>query len=151
MTATPGARCENRWWQKSLWRDTRSDGVGRIETQVPARSIRTHGLERAGLCYRVRMEFDELLALLRNPGEDGLPETIYDDLSSSHALAVEGGAALVAERDGTIESLMGEVNRLKALNFDLLMAASSDDGANDDAETDPTEPPGDVTIESLFK
>jgi hypothetical protein len=39
------------------------------------------------------MDFNELVALLRNPGDDGLPETIYDDLTSSYNLAVEGGAA----------------------------------------------------------
>lgn len=101
------------------------------------------------MCYRARMEFNELLALLREPGEDGLPESIYDDLSSSYALAVEGGAASVAAIQSQYDEAVAEIARLKAMNFDLLTAVAADD-STDDGELDPTEPPGDVSIDSLF-
>lgn len=95
------------------------------------------------------MDFNELLALLRNPGDDGVPDTIYDDLSSSYALAVEGGAASVAAVQAQNDELVDEVARLKAMNFDLLTAVAADD-STDNGEPDPTEPPGDVSIDSLF-
>lgn len=103
-----------------------------------------------GLCATVRrMDFNELVALLREPGEDGLPESIYDDLTSSYQLAVDGGAASVAERDASIAEKDAEIARLKALNFDLLMAAgettTTDD--NDNAESDLVDEP---TIDDLF-
>jgi hypothetical protein len=95
------------------------------------------------------MEFDELIALLRNPGDDGPPESIYDDLSSSYALAVDGGAASVAAVQSQLDDAVSEIARLKAMNFDLLTAVAVDDSA-DGGEPDPTEPPGDVSIDSLF-
>ena len=89
------------------------------------------------------------MALLRNPGEDGTPETIYDDLSSSYSLAVEGGASALSEQGAANETasaeLVAEIARLKALNFDLLMAAGT--------ETEPepeSEPNNETSIDSLF-
>ena len=95
------------------------------------------------------MDFNELLALLREPGEDGVPDTIYDDLSSSYALAVDGGAASVAQAEAVNAELTAEINRLKALNFDLLMAASGDT-STDETEDAATEPIGDPSIDDLF-
>ena len=102
------------------------------------------------MSYRASMDFNELVALLRNPGEDGLPETIYDDLSSSYAMAVDGGAALAAEKDAANAELVAEVARLKALNFDLLMAAGAD-STHEPTTDDPTEPIGEPTIDDLFE
>lgn len=102
------------------------------------------------MCYRACMDFNELVALLREPGEDGLPETIYDDLTLSYNDAVEGGASRLAESEATNASLVAEVARLKALNFDLLMAASgetSDEDENDDND----DSNGTPSIESLFE
>ena len=102
------------------------------------------------LCYRHTMTFDELVALLREPGEDGLPETIYDDLSASYIGVVEGGAAaLTAQEDvnaAATAELVAEIARLKALNFDLLMVA----GENEKTETPETETVDDPSIDSLF-
>lgn len=95
------------------------------------------------------MDFNELVALLRNPGDDGLPETIYDDLTSSYNLAVEGGAASLSASEAEVASLREEVSRLKALNFDLLMAAGGE--KSDDEPTDePTDPIGETSIDDLF-
>lgn len=103
-----------------------------------------------GFCVTVlAMDFNELLAQLREPGEDGVPDTIYDDLSSSYSLAVEGGAASVAAVQSALDEAISEIARLKAMNFDLLTAVASDE-VTDDSDTDPTEPPGDVSIDSLF-
>ena len=107
------------------------------------------------------MTFDELVALLREPGEDGLPETIYDDLSASYTGAVEGGAAALTAQDEVNQAaltaqaevssaaaaeLVAEIARLKALNFDLLMAAGTETEKN---ETEP-ESTDEPSIDSLF-
>lgn len=101
------------------------------------------------MCYRVPMDFNELVALLRNPGDDGLPETIYDDLTSSYNLAVEGGAASLAASEAEVASLREEVSRLKALNFDLLMAAGGEK-SEDETTDETTEPIGETSIDDLF-
>jgi len=97
------------------------------------------------------MTFDELMALLRNPGEDGAPETIYDDLSSSYNMAVEGGASALSEQvvanETATAELVAEIARLKALNFDLLIAAGTE--TEPTKESDP-EPDGEESINSLF-
>ena len=103
------------------------------------------------MCYRQHMTFDELLALLREPGEDGLPETIYDDLSASYTTVVDGGAAaLTAQQDvneAATAELVAEIARLKALNFDLLMAAGTETETKTETET---ESDGEPSIDSLF-
>lgn len=103
------------------------------------------------MCYLAGMEFAEMIAQLRAPGDDGVPDTIYDDLSSSYQLAIDGGMASVAERDATIADLSAQVASLKALNFDLLMAAGAentdgdDNGSDDGPDTDAV-----PTIDGLF-
>ena len=94
------------------------------------------------------MTFEELIALLRDPGEDGAPATIYDDLSSSYTAAVDGGTAKVAEIEAVNTELLGEIARLKALNFDLLMAAGSE--TSSETESTETESDDDTSIDSLF-
>jgi hypothetical protein len=95
------------------------------------------------------MEFAELVALLRDPGENGLPDTIYDDLSSSYSLAVDGGTAKAAELQTANSSLTGEIDRLKALNFDLLMAAAGE-SSTETTDDKASEKNSDNTVESLF-
>jgi hypothetical protein len=92
------------------------------------------------------------LALLREPGDDGPPESIYDDLASSYTLAVDGGAARISEIEGVVAEKDAEIARLKALNFDLLMAAGSEPATEDtdDDNENPTEPIGEAGIDSLF-
>lgn len=98
------------------------------------------------------MTFDELMALLREPGEDGVPSTIYDDLTSSYTLAVEGGVNALSEQaamnDAAVAELVGEVARLKALNFDLLVAA----GEKEPEKAPESEPESDPekSIDALF-
>lgn len=95
------------------------------------------------------MDFNELVALLRDPGDDGLPDTIYDDLTASYNLAVEGGAASLSASELAVSELREEVARLKALNFDLLMAAGGDkseEPSTDEQSTDDSEP----SIDDLF-
>jgi hypothetical protein len=98
------------------------------------------------------MTFDDLMALLRDPGEDGLPETIYDDLSSSYNSVVESGAAALSEQSATNDAataeLVAEIARLKALNFDLLMAAGTEH--TETSEETKSESDDEPSIDSLF-
>lgn len=98
------------------------------------------------------MDFEELLALLREPGEDGVPDTIYDDLSLAHGNALSTRDAKISELDASIaetlaaheDALMAkdsEISKLKAANYDLLtsMPDNSDsdgDGDNDNGDSD---------------
>lgn len=95
------------------------------------------------------MGFSELLQALQNPGEDGTPDTIYDDLTTEYNSVVEGGAASVAERDATIATLSADIDKLKAMNFDLLIAAGEADEPTsiDDATLDEPAAP---SIDELF-
>lgn len=113
------------------------------------------------MCYRRVMEFSELVALLRDPGDNGLPDTIYDDLSTSYNDAVASGQAALAEANAAHESaiaehisanesLSSEVTRLKAINFDLLTAVSVD-AETQEQTANPTDPIGDTNaIDALF-
>lgn len=93
--------------------------------------------------------FDELLALLREPGEDGVPETIYDDLSGEYASLTDSSGAKVAQLEEQLQAQIEENSRLKAMNYDLLMSAPSDDA--DEPADDPIEDDEPAGIESLFE
>lgn len=69
------------------------------------------------------MDFEQLLGLLADPGDQEVPETIFDDLRSSHTSAVDGAtdsaAAKISELESQIAELMTQVNTLKSANWDL--------------------------------
>jgi hypothetical protein len=90
----------------------------------------------------------DFVELLRNPPDGGTSETIYDDLLASYnedvtsgASAVEAAAAAIAERDA-------EISRLKAINYDLLIAARGDEESEAEAET--VDDDGPRGIDALF-
>ena len=65
-------------------------------------------------------DFDELLNKLRNPGEDGPGETIYDDLNAAYNDRVGAGDAKVTELSNAKAELEAEKLRLMARNYELL-------------------------------
>jgi len=85
------------------------------------------------------MNFEELMEALR--GEEP-PDTIYDDLTAAYNDMVEGSRAKLAESDEVISALNGEIEKLKAQNFDLLMAAPKPD-AEPAADEHPADEPED--------
>lgn len=94
--------------------------------------------------------FEELIALLREPGEDGLPETIYDDLGTAFADATGTRDAAIAERDSVLQERESEISRLKAMNYDLLMASSNESkGSEETTNTDGGDDVG--TVDDFFE
>lgn len=119
-------------------------------------SAKLNGWRSPRLCaYTGRMdEFAALLALLQNPGEDGVPASIYDDLSANYNGMMEGSNAKIGEQTTRIQELESEISKLKAVNYDLLMAVpsgdsepDSDDSDNDSVDDDDTSDRG---IDDLF-
>lgn len=104
-----------------------------------------------GLCVTLPvMDFNELIALMREPGDREIPGTIYDDLTLAHTTALDGAGEKVALAEAANAELLAEVSRLKALNFDLLMAASGDTPPADETDTT-TETDSVPSLDSLFE
>lgn len=88
------------------------------------------------------MDFETLLATLMNPGEDGHPEGIYDDLSASYTDATSTRDAKISDQDSVIAELSAELTRTKLLNYELMLsqvaepAASGDNGESNSNESD---------------
>lgn len=98
--------------------------------------------------------FEELMEQFRNPGETGIPESLADELTSAYQddLSVRDAAVTdrenqLTERQKEIDAQKAEVVRLKAVNYDLLVAApkAGDPVTN---QGDNAEPHG---IDSLFE
>ena len=81
------------------------------------------------------MDFAELLAMLTNPGEDGVPDSIYDDLSNSYTDATSTRDAKITTSESRVAELELELLAAKAANWDLsqqIPVAESTDSGNDD-------------------
>lgn len=92
------------------------------------------------------MDIRGLLEQLRSPGDDGPPETIYDDIAEAYDGAVEIRDAKINEQEAAIQESQGLISQLKSANYDLLMATSgeTDPDPEPDADTDPG-------VEDLFE
>ena len=99
------------------------------------------------------MDFAELLALLIEPGDDGPPATIYDDLSTAHSDELGGRDGKIEELMAANDALQAEVTRLKVDIYDKLMSQGEPEGdENDDAdENDGDEDESEEGIDSLFE
>lgn len=92
-------------------------------------------------------DFHELLDGARNPGEDGVSPTIYDDLESSYNTAGETAAARIAELEASLAEGATKLQSVMAHNYELLQAVSNTpdptatnpepDGADDEVELEP--------------
>lgn len=82
------------------------------------------------------MDFEQLIAMLRNPGEDGLPDTIYDDLSASYTEATSTANAAATTANNRVAELELALLKAKADNWDLtqmLPVAESQEPDNNDS------------------
>ena len=99
--------------------------------------------------------FEELMESFRNPGENGVPETFADDLTTAYTESLSIRDAAVADREAKIaaanEAVVkanAESVRLKAVNYDLLMAAPK--AGTPDNKEEPEESDS-LGVDSLFE
>jgi hypothetical protein len=101
--------------------------------------------------------FDELMEQFRNPGETGLPENFADELVNTYQADLSVRDAAVQERETRLElkekeilAAQAEALRLKAVNYDLLMAAPKSGSPDDNGKPggDDNAPRG---VDSLFE
>ena len=83
-------------------------------------------------------DLEDIIAQLQNPGDDGIPDTIYDDLRTAHNSALESttqtAQAKIDELKAETEQLVTENTRLKSANWDLFeqVGKAGDDEPGDD-------------------
>jgi hypothetical protein len=91
--------------------------------------------------------FHEIVEAIKNPSEEGIDPSIYDDLTAEYASTFESYTESVRARDDRIAELESKVGTLKSQNFDLLMkvdtGASTPEDQTNEVESTPT-------IETLF-
>lgn len=103
--------------------------------------------------------FAELLEMLMNPGDDGPPATIYDDLSLAYTDEVSARDAKIGELEGGIAghgdelaAKDAEIARLKSLMFDKLMATPDETNGDGDEDTpDGDDDEEETGVEALFE
>ena len=74
--------------------------------------------------------FEELMEQFRNPGDTGLPDNFADELTTTYQEEISLREAALADREQKLadaekarQERDQEVTRLKAVNYDLLVAA----------------------------
>ena len=100
--------------------------------------------------------FEELVAEFQNPGENGIPETFVTDLQETYTNDLSVRDAAISERDQKLADAVkaqaerdAEINRLKAVNYDLIQSAPKAGNPATD-----NKPDGDAAqggIDSLFE
>lgn len=91
--------------------------------------------------------FDELIEKLKNPGDEALPENIYDDLTEEYKIVLTGSQETIRTRDEKIAKLEKDNATLKSKNYDLLIASSN---SGEEIEIVKNNDDNEYTIESLF-
>lgn len=94
---------------------------------------------------KTEMDFAELIAALRNPGEDGVPDSIYDDLSASYTDATSTRDAKITTSESRVAELELELLAAKAANWDLFQQIPQGDPDPNSGDNDP-DPDSDDTI-----
>lgn len=101
-----------------------------------------------------QVDFEQLLAMLRNPGEDGLPETIYDDLSAAYTDGTSTANAAATQANDRVRELEAELLAAKAANWDLVqmlpVADSQENSNNDSDNSDDSENSDDIGDDDDF-
>ena len=100
--------------------------------------------------------FAELMEQFRNPGETGIPETFEAELTETFEHEISTRDAAIAERDNKYADLEkaklaadAEVTRVKAVNYDLMVAAPK--AGDEPAEQEPANNAEKQGIDSLFE
>lgn len=99
--------------------------------------------------------FTEILQQFKEPGEEGLRDTIYDDLVAAHTEEISIREEKINQESSRVQEYESEISRLKAANYDLLTSAgnSTGDQGGDGSGNEPDEDDGSVTggTDELFE
>lgn len=101
------------------------------------------------------MDFEALINAVQNPGEGGVPPTIYDDIRSTYQGVQDqfsSAQAKIGELTESNNTLAEQLNAMKAANYDLLTQVnaqsapekSEDNGGGDPDDSDDEEDDGGI-------
>ena len=88
------------------------------------------------------MDFEALINAVQNPGEGGVPPTIYDDIRATYQGVQDqfsSAQAKIGELTESNNTLADQLNAMKAANYDLLTqvnAQSAPEKAGDNEGSD---------------
>ena len=101
------------------------------------------------------MDFEALINAVQNPGEGGVPPTIYDDIRATYQGVQDqfsSAQAKIGELTESNTTLAEQLNAMKAANYDLLTQVnaqsapekSEGDGGGDSDDSDDEEDDGGI-------
>ena len=101
------------------------------------------------------MDFEALINAVQNPGEGGVPPTIYDDIRATYQGVQDqfsSAQAKIGELTESNTTLAEQLNAMKAANYDLLTQVnaqsapekSADNGDGDSDDSDDEEDDGGI-------
>lgn len=93
--------------------------------------------------------FDELIEQAKNPGEGGIPDSIYDDLRTAYG---DEMAIAVQDREGhttQIQELEARVSQLQTQLYDATMASGTEPEPGGDPDPDPDDDDDDEESEGI--
>lgn len=94
-------------------------------------------------------DFNELLGKLRNPGEDGTPDTIYDDLDAAYNDRVSSADAKISELSSAQTAAEAELQKVRAHNYELLTAVNGNPPTVTNGVSQETDEPG-ITLDDII-
>nr|DAV00905.1 MAG TPA: hypothetical protein [Caudoviricetes sp.] len=101
------------------------------------------------------MDFEALINAVQNPGEGGVPPTIYDDIRATYQGVQDqfsSAQAKIGELTESNSTLAEQLNAMKAANYDLLTQVnaqsapekSEDNGGDSSDDSDDEEDDGGI-------
>ena len=107
------------------------------------------------------MDFEALINAVQNPGEGGVPPTIYDDIRATYQGVQDqfsSAQAKIGELTESNTTLAEQLNAMKAANYDLLTQVNAQsapektdsEGSDSSQESDDSEDEDDGGIDAFF-
>ena len=103
------------------------------------------------------MDFEALINAVQNPGEGGVPPTIYDDIRATYQGVQDqfsSAQAKIGELTESNSTLAEQLNAMKAANYDLLTqvnAQSAPEKSEGDGDPDDDDDEDDGSIDAFFE
>lgn len=104
------------------------------------------------------MDFEALINAVQNPGEGGVPPTIYDDIRATYQGVQDqfsSAQAKIGELTESNTTLAEQLNAMKAANYDLLtqvnaQSAPEKSEGDGDGDSDNDDDEDDGSIDAFF-